>query len=814
MNEKALSTLEYDKIMASLCEKAGSEAGRRICKAALPVSDRAEMERLQDETASALARIERKGSLSFSGIPEMGDIIGRVALKSTLGAGELRKVASLLGAALRVKQYGDSADGVSAKASPEEANAGTAATGKSSADRNAAADILSERFSLIEPLEYIAREINRCIISEEEIADDASQTLLSVRRQMRQKKAKISEKIAAIAREAAEDEHLQDNLITMRNGRYCIPVKAEYKSKVPGMIHDRSATRNTLFIEPASVVELNNEIRELEIRENEEIERILQMLSVSLIPEIENLKYDVKVLGELDAIFARGALAKSMRAVRPEFTDDHSIVLKKARHPLIHPKQVVPIDLELGRNFNLLVITGPNTGGKTVSLKTVGLFQLMGQSGLHIPALFGSKLGVFEEVYADIGDEQSIEQSLSTFSSHMTHTVEILEKADENAMVLFDELGAGTDPVEGAALAMAILDNLNNRNVRTMATTHYSELKAYALTTPGVTNGSCEFDVETLKPTYRLLIGVPGKSNAFAISLRLGMSEEILRNAKSLIGEKDRSFDDILSELEELRHEAEEAKKQAVSDREEAERLRKELAAEKEKLGKRKEKELAQAKEEAEEILRNAKEFADGTIRRINKQSSSLQLREMEEERRALRKKMEELGGSQKTEKQVRKSAHKAGDFKVGDTVYVISMDLKGTVHTLPNKKGECFVSMGIMQYKCNISDLEIVEEEISLPEKVQRTGAGQIRMSKSFNISPEINLVGKYPDEAVAELEKYLDDAYLAQLEKVTVIHGRGTGALRKAVHEYLSRCRNVKSYRTGEFGEGDQGVTIVQFK
>lgn len=794
MNEKAIYTLEYDKIMTSLCEKAGSEAGKRICRETLPVSDRAVIEQLQEETASALARIERKGSLSFSGIPKMGDIIGRVALKSTLGAGELRKVASLLAVALRVKQYGDSGEVT------ETASGGTA-------------DILSERFLLIEPLEYIAREINRCILSEEEIADDASQTLLSIRRQMRQKKAKISDKIAAIAREAAEDEHLQENLITMRNGRYCIPVKAEYKSKVPGMIHDRSATRNTLFIEPASVVELNNEIRELEIRENEEIERILQMLSVSLIPEIENLKYDVKVLGELDAIFARGSLAKSMRAVRPEFTGDHRILLKKARHPLIHPKQVVPIDLELGTAFNLLVITGPNTGGKTVSLKTVGLFQLMGQSGLHIPALSGSKLGIFEEVYADIGDEQSIEQSLSTFSSHMTHTVEILEKADENSLVLFDELGAGTDPVEGAALAMAILDNLNNRNVRTMATTHYSELKAYALTTPGVTNGSCEFDVETLKPTYRLLIGVPGKSNAFAISLRLGMSEDILNNAKALIGEKDRSFDDMLSELEELRHEAEEARKQAVSDREEAERLRKELTAEKEKLGKRKEKEIAEAKEEAEEILRNAKEFADETIRKINKQSKAFNMRDMEEERRELRKKMEELG-SRKTEKQIRKSGHKAGDFKIGDTVYVISMDLKGTIHTLPNKKGECFVSMGIMQYKCNISDLEIVEEEISLPDKVQRTGAGQIRMSKSFNISPEINLVGKYPDEAVAELEKYLDDAYLAQLERVTVIHGRGTGALRKAVHEYLSRCRNVKSYRTGEFGEGDHGVTIVEFK
>ncbi len=795
MNKKVLATLEYDKIQLSLCEKAGSEAGKKICKETAPLSDRERIEELQEETSAALARIERKGSLSFTGIPEIGETLSRLLVKATLGAGELKRIASLLAAALRVKQYGDSS-----RSSDEAADEG-------------GTDVLSERFSLIEPLEHIAREINRCILSEDEIADDASRTLFEIRRQMRQKKAKISEKMAEIAKEAAEDERLQDNLITMRNGRYCIPVKAEYKNKIPGMVHDRSSTKSTLFIEPMAVVELNNEIRELEIRENDEIEHILQMLSLSLAPETESLKYDVKVLGELDAIFARGALAKSMRAERPAFSNDRSIVLKKARHPLIHPKQVVPIDFEIGRSFNLLVITGPNTGGKTVSLKTAGLFQLMGQSGLHIPAQHGSQLGIFDEIYADIGDEQSIEQSLSTFSSHMTNTVEILEKADENSLVLFDELGAGTDPVEGAALAMAILDNLNSRDIRTMATTHYSELKAYALTTPGATNGSCEFDVETLKPTYRLLIGVPGKSNAFAISLRLGMPEGILENAKALVGEKDRSFDDILRELEELRSEAEEKESKAAAALAEAERIRKAAEAEKKRLSERKEKEIADAKEEAEEILRNAKDFADETIRKLNKQSRNYSLKDMEEERRSIRKRLEELDAGH-NERKLRKSSSKAGDFKIGDTVYVISMDLKGTVHTLPDKKGDCFVSMGIMQYKCNISDLEIAQDEIGLPEKVQRTGAGQIRMSKSFSISPEINLVGKYPDEAVAELEKYLDDAYLAQLERVTVIHGRGTGALRKAVHAYLGRCKNVKSFRTGEYGEGDHGVTVVEFK
>ena len=799
MNEKALHTLEYDKIKEKLIELADSGRGKRMCMELLPLSDAEDVKRLQEETAATLARLERKGNLSFVGIPEMGDILGRIAVKATLGMGELRRVSDLLTVTVRIKEYG----GKGLKEDEEDEDR-----------RGSAADILSERFELLEPVESARTEILRCIISDDEMADDASRALADIRRQLKVKKGKIGEKINQIMQSYAADQALQDSLITQRNGRYCIPVKAEHKSRVPGMIHDRSQSGSTFFIEPMEIVNLNNEIRELEAQEKDEIERILQMLSVALFPETENLKYDVKALGELDAIFARGKLARDMRAIKPRFNADHIIELKNARHPLIPKKSVVPISLSLGRDFNMLIITGPNTGGKTVSLKTVGLFQLMGQAGLHIPAYEGSQLGIFNEVYADIGDEQSIEQSLSTFSSHMTNTVHIVDNADENSLALFDELGAGTDPVEGAALAMAILNELNTRGVRTMATTHYAELKAYALTTPGVTNGSCEFDVETLKPTYRLLIGVPGKSNAFAITKRLGMSETVLMSARSLVGDKDRSFDDILTRLDELRLEAEQARNDAEAAKAEAESLRNGLKTEKEKLEAFREKELAKAKEEAEEVLGSAKEYADELIRKMNKLSrGDGNMRELEEERRKLRHKLNELGNSRKQEN-IRTSSHKAEDFRVGDSVHVISMNLDGTVHSLPNKKGECIVTMGIMQYKCKISDLEILKDEVKLPEKLEKSGAGQIRMSKSYSISPEINLVGKYPDDAVAELEKYLDDAYIAGIPSVRIIHGRGTGALRTAVQNYLKRNRNIKKFRNGEFGEGDAGVTVAEFK
>ncbi|MCR4840961.1 MAG: endonuclease MutS2 [Lachnospiraceae bacterium] len=798
MNSKVITTLEFDKIIESTVEFAASESAKSMVRALSPLSDPEEIERLQDETAAAYARIMRKGSLSFSGISGIGDCLARLSIGASLSAGELRRVASLLTVCARVKKYGTEEIG----GSEEEE------------ESNDSGDCLSERFELLEPLEDISGEINRCIISDTEIADDASHSLKTIRREIKQKKASISDRINSIMRAYAEDDKLQEDLITQRNGRYCVPVKAENKSKVPGMIHDRSQSGSTFFIEPIEIVNLNNEITELEIREKEEIERILMMLSASLVPEIENLKYDITTLTELDAIFARGMLAKKMRAVRPSFSQERHVTIFKARHPLIKDSDVVPIDLALGKDYGMLIITGPNTGGKTVSLKTMGLLHLMGLSGLHVPAREGTVLGLFDEIYADIGDEQSIEQSLSTFSSHMTRTINILEHATPESLVLFDELGAGTDPVEGAAIAMAILDRLNSQGVSVMATTHYSELKAYALTTPGVTNASCEFDVTTLKPTYRLLTGVPGKSNAFAISARLGMDEGILAEARALIGEKDRSFDDMLFKLEELRASAEEAEKAASAARNEAEKLRNALEAEKQKLKERKEKEIEEAKSEAAEVLRAAKEFADETIRKLNKQAAGGgNMREMEEERRALRKRMEEASAGVKKE-QTRKVNNAPEDFRIGDSVLIISQNVKGTIHRLPDRKGVCTVTVGIMQFNVKIDDLEILKDDIKLPEKVTKNGSGQIRMSKSFTISPEINLVGKYPDEAIPLLEKYLDDAYLAGIPQVTVIHGRGTGALRNAVWEHLKRSAIAKKFRAGEFGEGDKGVTIVEFK
>lgn len=797
MNTRVLHTLEYDKIKATLLGLCGSEGGRRLAGGLQPISDIDIINKLQDETAAALARLERRGNISFEGIPDINDVVMRINISSTLSMGELRKVASVLTMTAKTKQYGDTKGDIEIQGVNEAVHT----------------DCLCEFFDTLCPMPDILREINRCIISDCEMADDASHALNSIRKQIKAKQAKISEKMAAILKETADDERLSDNLITMRNGRYCIPVKSEYKNKIPGMIHDQSQSKSTFFIEPMEVVALNNEIRELEIEEKEEIERILTMLTLALKPDAELLKSNVDILIYLDAVFARGRLARSMRAVKPEFSDNYEVDIKRARHPLINPANVVPVDISLGREFNMLLITGPNTGGKTVSLKTIGLFQLMGQSGLHIPALGGSVLGVFDEIYADIGDEQSIEQSLSTFSSHMTNTVNIIKEANSSSLVLFDELGAGTDPAQGAALAMAILNDLNTRNIRTMATTHYSELKAYALTTPGVTNGSCEFDEATLRPTYRLLIGVPGKSNAFAISRRIGIPEEILQAAEGLIDEESRSFDDYLTELDSLIKEAKTLKEEAAAEKKEADRLLKETSYERERLREKKDKELNKAKEEAREILEEAKNYADQTIRRINRLSSNQgNMRELEEERRALRKKVTE--GSVEIQKEQIKVNNKTSDFKIGMSVHCISMELDGTVHSLPNKKGECTITMGIMQYKCHISDLIIRKDDVKLPEKVKRTGEGALRVSKSFSISQEINLVGKYPDEAVALLEKYIDDAYLAGIPQVRVIHGRGTGALRKAVHDYLKRCRVVKHFRLGEFGEGDQGVTIVEFK
>ena len=712
-----------------------------------------------------------------------------LAKGGTLGAGELLRIGALLEAAKRAVEF-DKKD--------EET------------------DFLSGRFDGLQTFPEIRREISRCILSEDEISDDASSELKRIRRAMKTTNDKIREQLSVTVNSSGD--MLRDNIVTMRNGRYCLPVKQEYKSAFQGMIHDQSSTGSTFFIEPMAIVKLNNDLAELAMKEQEEIERILASISSICAPETEGLERDVILLSELDFIFAKAKLSKKMQGSEPIF-DDNYIEIKKGRHPLIPRDRVVPIDVTLGKDYRLLIITGPNTGGKTVSLKTVGLFTLMGQAGLHIPAFDGSHLHVFHEVYADIGDEQSIEQSLSTFSSHMTNTVSILKRADKNTLALFDELGAGTDPVEGAALAISILDNLLQRNVTAMATTHYSELKIYALSTDHVENASCEFDVESLQPTYRLLIGVPGKSNAFAISSKLGISDEIIEKAKSLVDEDSKSFEDVVTGLESTRKELEQERAKAAAYREEIERQKKKLAEKNERIDKAKEKILRRANEEANEILQKAKDMADDSIRKYNKwmDGSKGNVSDMERQRSAIREQLKKTGEKLATKQKGNHPKTAPGKLSIGDLVMVHSMGVKGTVMSLPNTKGKCFVQMGIMRSEVNADDLELLEEETLQNRKEQlreRSGAGKIKMMKSLHVSSSINLIGKTVDEAIALLDKYLDDAYLAKLHQITIIHGVGTGALRNAVQAHLKKSKYIKTYRMGEYGEGGYGVTVAEFK
>ncbi len=791
MNEKALKTLEYYKIIDMLEAFATSSIGKNKCRQLRPLDNLTEIETMQQETADALSRIYQKGSLSFSGVKDVRGSLKRLEIGSTLGIGELLAIRSLLENASRAKAY-----------SRRETE-------------NEHTDSLDNMFELIEPLSPLAAEIGRCILSEDEISDDASTGLRQVRRSMKLTNDKIHTQLSSFV-SGNSRTYLQDAVVTMRNGRYCIPVKSEYKSQVPGMIHDQSSTGSTIFVEPMTIVRLNNEMRELEIQEQKEIEMILSNLSQLAAENLDAIFDDVKLLSELDFIFARAQLAKSQNATEPRFNRDRIIDIKKARHPLIDKHKVVPIDIRIGETFDLLIVTGPNTGGKTVSLKTVGLLTLMGQSGLHIPAFDNSRLSVFREVYADIGDEQSIEQSLSTFSSHMTNVVRFMETADSDSLVLFDELGAGTDPTEGAALAIAILSTLHDRGIRAMATTHYSELKVYALSTPGVENASCEFDVETLRPTYRLLIGVPGKSNAFAISQKLGLPLSIIDRAKEQISQEDETFEDVLSSLEESRKTIESEREELASYKEEIKTLKEQLEEKQDKLDQRKERIITEANEEAHRILREAKDYADQTMRIFNKAGKdSMSAKELEKHRSDLRKKMDKAGKkvALKTP-QKQKSTLRPQDLSLGDSVKVMSLNVKGTVSSKPDSKGMLFVQMGILRSKVHISDLQLIDEPVITGPALSRTGAGKIKMNKSASVRTEINLLGKTVDEAVSELDKYLDDAYLAHLSSVRIVHGKGTGALRKGVHNYLKRLKYVQDFHLAEFGEGDAGVTIVEFK
>lgn len=792
MNQKALSSLEYPKIIERLIEKASSPMGKELCRKLQPSTDINKIRLMQTQTKDALTRLFQKGSVSFGSVKDIRGSLKRLEIGSSLGIMEILSVCALLENTSRVKAYsrGDRSDLPS--------------------------DSLDSMFEQLAPLTPLSSEIRRCILSEDEISDDASPALRQVRRNMKVTNDRIHTQLSGLVNGNART-YLQDSVITMRNGRYCIPVKAEYKGQVPGMIHDQSSTGSTLFIEPMAVVKLNNDMRELELQEQKEIEIILAGLSEQIAEEREAIALNLELMVQLDFIFARAGLAMDMNGSEPVFNEEGRVLLKKARHPLISKKKVVPIDIRLGDDFDLLIITGPNTGGKTVSLKTVGLLTLMGQAGLHIPALDRSELAIFHEIYADIGDEQSIEQSLSTFSSHMTNIVSFLEKADSRSLVLFDELGAGTDPTEGAALAISILSYLHDKGIRTMATTHYSELKVYALSTPGVENACCEFSVETLRPTYRLLIGIPGKSNAFAISSKLGLSDQIIERAKEQISEQDESFEDVLSSLEENRVTIENERLEIARYKEEIKTLKAQLESRQEKLDAQRDRILRQANEEAHKVLEEAKEYADQTMKLFHKfQKNNVDTSAVERERQELRKRMNkaEKNMSDRQETKKPKKLLTAKDIRPGDSVKVLSMNLKGTVGSRPDSKGFLFVQMGIIRSKVHLSDLELVDEPVITTPSLQKTGAGKIRMSKSASVSTEINLLGRTVDEAIAELDKYLDDAYIAHLKSVRIVHGKGTGALRKGIHDYLRRQKHVSSFRLGEFGEGDAGVTIVDFK
>ena len=792
MNQKVFKTLEYTKIRNILADKASSPGGKRLCQELAPFDSLSALQKALKETSDALSRLWHGGSLSFSGVHDITASIKRLEVGSTLSQSELLEVSRLLDTALRVKGFGRN---------------------EQDEDRE---DSLTEYFQGIEPLSPVNNELKRCIVSEEELADDASSTLHSIRRTIRNTNDKIRSQLNSMVNSQNMRTNLQDFVITMRNGRYCLPVKADCKGNVPGMVHDQSSTGSTLFVEPMSVVQMNNELRELAGKEKEEIERILAELSALVGEKTEELTYNLQILTHLDFIFAKAALSKDMKGCEPVFNDRGIIKIKCGRHPLLDAKKVVPIDVELGKNFDLLVITGPNTGGKTVCLKTVGLFTLMGQAGLHIPALDRSQLSVFTEVFADIGDEQSIEQSLSTFSSHMTSIVSILAKADADSLCLFDELGAGTDPTEGAALAIAILNYLHDRGIRTMATTHYSELKIYALSTNYVENACCEFDVETLRPTYRLLIGIPGKSNAFAISKKLGLSDEIIEAAKEQIDEQDVSFEDVISDLEKSRVTIEKERREIEDYKKEIEALRHKLQEKNDKIDQTRDRILREANEKARDILREAKDTADETIRIFQKAGPGASMKDLEQARQKLRSNIDDKNSklSVAAKDKPKAPALKPEQLKKGDAVRIVSMGLKGTVSSLPDAKGNLFVQCGIMRTSTNIKDLVRIEEATITTPTMSKTNTGKLRMSKSFSVSPEINLLGKTVDEALAALDKYLDDAYLAHLENVRVVHGKGTGALRKAIQQHLKRIKYVKSFRQGEYGEGDAGVTIVEFK
>lgn len=793
MNQKSLKILEYDKIIKMLTSYAGSVMGKKLCEELTPTSDLNTILSMQEETGAALLRIYRQGNLSFLGVEDVKPSLLRLNMGASLNTTELLSVSKLLSCVQTAISY--------CKID----------------ERTEFADALTYLFESLTPLTHLYQDITRCILSPDEIADDASPALKDIRRNIKGINAKVHQQLTQLIASSKNQSMLQDSLVTMRNGRYCVPVKAEYKSQFQGLIHDQSSTGSTLFIEPLGVVNLNNELRDLEGKEQNEIERILSLLSEKVSLEQDSIKRNLEILTKLDFIFARAQLAKSYDGVMPEYNKEGILRIKRGRHPLLDKKTVVPINIELGDTFSMLLITGPNTGGKTVSLKTAGLFSLMGQSGLFLPALEGTSLCVFDDVFADIGDEQSIEQSLSTFSSHMTNIVSIMNQATEQSLILFDELGGGTDPTEGAALAISILSHLHAQGIRTIATTHYSELKLFALSTEGIENACCEFDIESLRPTYRLLIGIPGKSNAFAISSKLGLPSYIIEAAKGQIDQSAQDFEALLSDLEQSKITIQKEEEEILAYKEELEMLRADLKQSKEDLNNKKSTIIREAKEEAFSILSEAKELADESIKKYQQwvqNPKAANAKTMEAQRGKLRDQMNKSSKDLLEQKKRKKGAHSASDFKIGDKVHVFSLSMDGIVQSLPDNKGNISVQMGILRSFVSIEDCEILDEAVITTPTIKRTSKGKVSMNKSASIRPEINVLGKTVDEAVAILDKYLDDAYLSHLPQVTIIHGKGTGALRAGIQNYLKKLKYVKSFRAGSFGEGEMGVTIVEFK
>lgn len=785
--EKSLVTLELPKVLKLLADCASSEEGKARAMALSPLTDIDEIKRLQQETSAACKLISVKSSPGFQSVTDVSGSLKRADMGGSLNTRELLKIADVLRVARLTRSYSD----------------GQMTT------------CIDHLFAALKANKYLEERITTSIVGDDELADSASNELADIRRHMKIANAKARDSLNRIITSPAYSKYLREPIITLRGDRYVVPVKSEYKNEIPGLVHDVSSSGGTFFVEPMQVVNANNELRELLAKEKKEIERILAELSAAAAEHAEDIIEDYSILVYLDLVFAKAKLSYKMKAIEPIIEDERRLELRHARHPLIPVKDAVPIDVRLGKDFDTLVVTGPNTGGKTVTLKTIGLLTLMAECGLHIPADDGSSISVFDKVLADIGDEQSIEQSLSTFSSHMTNIVKIIDEADMGTMILFDELGAGTDPVEGAALAIAVIENCRQMGARIAATTHYAELKVYAMRTEGVQNASCEFDVETLKPTYRLLIGVPGKSNAFAISQRLGLSDYIIKKAKDQIDQNDADFEDVISQLEQQRQAMEAAKREAEQLRIETQQSKDQAEKYREEIKREREKAVQKARAEAQSIIDDARATANAVMAELKdmrkQMKDSADWQNINDRQSALRHDLNEAENKLGEKKKTVERPEPTREVRVGDTVELLSIGSRATVLAI-NKDGTYQLQAGIMKMKVKPQEVVLIEQQ-SQPEVKKFIEKSKEKL-RSLAATPELDIRGMLPEEAEGVIDLFLDNAVLGNLTSVRIIHGKGTGVLRKAVQNHVKRDRRVKSYRSGLYGEGEDGVTIVELK